>query len=151
MAEVGGGGLSMADVQAMMPKPANAAPPAVQADSSTGDDLRYALANHTHESRLQARRVQVTPNAQGQFTYVFPRPYDSGVVPIVQVTAETPAGAGYRNDASVIQGATTNIQTQILITRLNQTISVAGLGISAPLFSAVTASVWVNIMSRAPS
>ena len=48
-----------------IPQPATAAPPAVQVDSAKGADIRDALADHTHESRLQARRIQITPNAQG--------------------------------------------------------------------------------------
>lgn len=151
MAEIGGGGLTASQVQAMMPQPATAAPPAVQADSEKGDDLRYALANHTHQSRLQARRVQVTPNAAGQFSYTFPLPYDAGVKPIVNVTAETPSGVSYRLDASVVEGTATNTQVTILITKLNQSIIMGLLNAVIGLFVPQTATTWVNIMSRAPS
>lgn len=141
---------SKADVSAI-PQPATAAPPAVQVDSAKGDAPRYALENHTHESRLQARRIQVTPDANGRFVYTFPKPYDAGVMPIVEVTAETPTGVTYRNDASILQSSVTNTQVTIIITRLPQSQTVSVLGAVLTLFQPVTTAVWVNIMSRAPS
>lgn len=137
---------------ALVPQPATSAPPPVQTDSAKGAETqKFALADHTHESRLQARRVQVTPNAQGRAVYTFPRAYDAGVVPIVQAIAETPTGVAYRNDVSIIEGSTTNTQVTLLITRLNQGLTVAGLGIMASIFAPVTTPVWLHVMSRAPS
>lgn len=133
------------------PKPATGAPPAVQVDSSKGTLPRYALEDHTHQSRLQARRIQVTPDANGRVVYTFPLPYDAGVVPIVSVTAETPTGVTYRNDASILQASTTNTQTTIIITRLNQNVVVGLLNAVLPVFAAATGTIWINIMSRAPS
>lgn len=155
MGEVGGSaGITQAQLDAMasaIPQPASAAPPPVQVDSSKGSAPRYALEDHTHQSRLQARRIQVTPDANGRYVYGFPLPYDSGVVPILSVTAETPTGVTYRNDASILQGSTTNTQTTIIITRLAQSQTVSVLGAVLTLFQPVTTAVWVNIMSRAPS
>lgn len=139
-----------ADASAI-PQPAMAAPPAVQVDSAQGDDTRYARANHTHESRLQARRIQDTPDANGRYVYTFPKAYDAGVVPIVQVTAETPTGVTYRNDASILQASTTNTQTTIILMRVPQSQTVGVLGAVLTLFQLNTTPVWVNIMSRAPS
>lgn len=139
-----------------MPKPAASPPPAVQIDSQVGADERYALADHTHESRLQARRMTITPNAQGRYVYVFPKAYPQGTVPIVNVTAETPTGVTYRNDASLLENSTTNTQTTVIITRTPQTVTLATvltnlLGSVITLFAPVTTSVTINIMSRAPS
>lgn len=134
-----------------LPQPATTAPPAVQVDSSKGSAPRYALEDHTHQSRLQARRIQVTPDANGRYVYTFPLPYDAGVVPVVNVTAETPTGVTYRNDASILQASITNLQATIIITRLAQSQTVSVLGAVLTLFQPVTTAVWVNIMSRAPS
>lgn len=140
-----------ADILAAMPQPATSAPPAVQVDSAKGTALRYALEDHTHQSRLQARRIQVTPDANGRYVYTFPLPYDSGVVPILVVTAETPTGVTYRNDVCLLQGSTTNTQTTLIVTRLAQSQTIGVLGAVLTLFAPVTTAVWVNIMSRAPS
>lgn len=139
-----------ADASAI-PLPAMAAPPAVQVDSSQGDDARYARANHTHESRLQARRIQVTPDANGRYVYVFPKAYETGVKPIVNATAETPTGVNYRNDVSILEGSTTNTQVTLVINRMAMSQTVGVLGAVLTLFQPNTAPVWVNIMSRAPS
>jgi len=136
---------------AAMPKPATAAPPAVQVDSNKGMAPRYALEDHTHESRLQARRISLTLDTNGRAVYVFPKAYESGLVPIVQVTAETPTGVAYRNDAAILQGSTTNAQTTIVVTRLNQNVVTGLLNAVLPVFAPATGSVWVNILSRAPS
>lgn len=154
MAEVFNGAVTLADLaalQAAMPVPATAPPPPVAIDSAAGSVVPYARADHTHESRLQARRIQIAPDATGAYVYVFPRAYAAGVVPIVNVTAETVKGATTRNDASVEQGSTTNTQTTILITKLNQSVVTGLLNAVLPVFAPQTAAVWVNIMSRAPS
>ena len=138
-------------MQQQIPKPATAAPPPVQVDSATGSAAPYARADHTHQSRLQARRIQVTPDTNGRYVYTFPLPYDAGVVPIVEVTAETPAGVAYRNDASILVGSTTSTQVTIIVTRLNQNVVTGLLNTVLPVFAPVTSPVWINIMSRAPS
>lgn len=147
---------ALAAVAATVPAPADSAPPPVQIDSLKGSATRFAREDHTHESRLQARRMQVTPNAQGRYVYTFPKAYPAGVVPIVSATAETPAAATYRNDVSILEGATTNTQTTIIITRTQQTQTLAGtltalLGSVLTLFVPVTTAVYINVMSRAPS
>jgi len=134
-----------------MPKPATAAPPAVQVDSSKGDAPRYALENHTHESRLQARRVQLAFDANGEAVFTFPKPYGTGVVPIVQATAENTRGAAYRYDATVKQDATTATQVTIVLAKTPRTLTVSLLGAVLNVFTNPADSVWVNIMSRAPS
>lgn len=151
MGEVSNPGASLAQVAAMMPQPAMVAPPAVAVDSAAGVASPYARSDHTHESRLQARRIQVTPNAQGEYVYTFPKPYLPGVIPIINVTAETPAGQSYRNDASILQGSTLETQTTIVITKLNATVVATILGGIINVLTPQTGAVWVNIMSRAPS
>lgn len=135
-----------------IPKPATGAPPPVQVDSAAGSAVPYARADHTHESRLQARRIQVTPDANGRFVYSFPKPYAQSVLPIVNVTAETPAGAAYRNDATLLDGSVSNTAVTIIISRVPTTVTVTNLlGQVLTIVTPVTTQVWVHIMSRAPS
>lgn len=141
---------SKADASAI-PKPATSAPPSVQADSAKGDAPRYALENHTHESRLQARRVQLVFDANGEAVYTFPKEYAAGVIPIVEVTAENTRGAAYRYDATILEGSTTNKQTTVILTRTPKTLTVSLLGAVLNVFTTSAVTAWVNIMSRAPS
>jgi len=160
MAEVGGGGLSTTQVQALInasmgglaiPQPATAAPPPVQVDSAVGDVPRYARENHTHESRLQARRMQLTFDANGEAIYTFPKAYGAGVVPIVQVTAENTRGAAFRYDATIKQDATTATQATVILSKTPRTLTASVLGAVLNVFTNPADTVWVNIMSRAPS
>lgn len=139
-----------ADVAAI-PKPATNAPPAVQADSVTGDIPRYALENHTHESRLQARRLNLSFNASGEAVYTFPKPYDAAIIPIVEVTAENNPANAYRVDATIKEGSVTNTGCTIILTRIPKTLTVSLLGAVLNIFTTQAQTAWVNIMSRAPS
>lgn len=158
MAEVNGGGLTQDQVTALiaaqMPQPASAAPPAVALNSTpgtAGTGAGFARADHTHQSRLQARLLQLTFDANGESIYTFPLAYDTGIVPIVEVTAMNTRGAAYYYDASVIVGSTTNTQVTICIRKTPRTVTVTLLGAVTSLFTNAADTVWVNIMSRAPS
>jgi len=151
MGEVSNPGMTLAQVAAIMPQPATTAPPAVQVDSAKGDVPRYALENHTHESRLQARRLQLAFDANGEAIYVFPKEYPVGVVPIVQVTVENTRAATYRYDATILEGSVTNKQATIVLTRTPRTLTVSLLGAVLNVFTNPAVPAWVNIMSRAPS
>ncbi len=140
-----------AAAQAAIPQPATSAPPPVAVDSVAGAATPYARADHTHQSRLQARRIQITPNASGQYDYTFPLPYDGGVVPIVNVTCETPTGQSFRYDAGILQGSTTNQKTTIVVTKTNASVVTGLLNAVLAVFVPATTALWVNIMSRAPS
>lgn len=143
--------MSEAMAALIIPQPATSAPPPVQVDSAQGSMPRFAREDHTHESRLQARRIQVTPDANGRYVYTFPKPYDTNVKPVVNATAETPTGVTYRNDVSLLENSTSNTQVTLVITRLAQNQTIGVLGAVLTLFQPVTTPVWVNIMSRAPS
>lgn len=151
MAEVSNPGITAAEVQALIPQPANAAPPPVQIDSVKGDVPRYALENHTHESRIQTRRLQLTFDANGEAVYTFPKPYPQGTVPIVQVTAENARGAAFRYDATILQGSASNTQVSVVLTKTPRSLTVSLLGAVLTLFSNPADTAWVNITSRAPS
>ena len=131
--------------------PATSAPPAVALNSGKGSIPRFALEDHTHQSRLQARRVQMAFDANGEAVWTFPLPYDAGVVPILQATAENTRGAAFYYDASIIQGSATNTQVTLCIRKTPRTITVSVLGAVLNLFTNPADTVWINIMSRAPS
>lgn len=133
------------------PEPADTPPPAVQVDSAMGVDPRYARADHTHESRLQARTMVLTFDANGEAVYAFPKAYPAGVVPIVTVTAFNTRGAAFRYDASLLVGSVNNTQATIVITKTPRTIVVSLLGAVTNLFTNPADTVSVCIMSRAPS
>lgn len=126
---------SAADTKATQAK---ATADAVASDMLTGAD------------RQQALRVQVTPNASGQVVFTYPKAYVTGTKPAIQVTAETPDGATYRNDAGIIEGSATNTQVTVVIQRVPRTLTVSVLGAVLNIFAPVTTPVWLNIFIRAP-
>ena len=134
-----------------MPTASTTAPPAVAVDSATGQAAQFARADHTHQSRLQARRIQLTFSAAGLADYTFPLPYDAGVIPTVEVTAETPPGATYKLDACVVQDSTTNLKTTIAVAKVNRDLVSGLVGALLPVFTAASGKIWVHVMTRAPS
>ena len=100
--------------------------------------------------RQQAVRVQVTPDASGRVVYTYPRAYVAGTKPAVQTTAETPAGAAYRNDASVEENSATETQVAILVQRVPKSLTASILGAVLNVLTPVTTPVWLNIFIRAP-
>lgn len=136
--------VGIGEVQALMAPVAQKASDALaKADAAIADGL-------TSADRQQALRVQVTPDANGRVVFIYPKPYAAGVKPAVQITAETPSGVTYRNDAGVEEGSATNTQVAILVQRLPRTLTVTLLGAVLNVLSPVTTPVWLNIFVRAP-
>jgi len=104
----------------------------------------------TGADRQQAVRVQVTPDANGRVVFVFPNAYVAGTIPAVTTTAETPAGAAYRNDASLEENSATATQVVIIVQRIPKTLVVNLLGAVLTIIAPVTTPVWLNILIRAP-
>lgn len=104
----------------------------------------------TGADRQQAVRVQATPDANGRVVFVFPNAYVAGTIPAVTTTAETPAGAAYRNDASLEENSATNTQVVIIVQRIPKTLVVNILGAVLSVIVPVTTPVWLNILVRAP-
>jgi hypothetical protein len=127
-------------------------PPASQAELDAVEARIDAVETDmlTGADRQQAVRVQLTPNANGEVVYTYPKPYVTGTKPAIQTTAETPTGVAYRNDASVVEGSATNTQVTILVQRVPKTLTVSILGAVLNIFTPVTTPVWVNIFIRAP-
>ena len=99
--------------------------------------------------RQQAVRVQLTPDASGKLVYTYPRAYTSGSLVAVQVTAETPAGVSYRNDASIEEGSAGLTSVVIYVQRIPKTVVASVLGAVINVITPVTTPVWLNIFIRA--
>jgi len=91
MAEVTGGGLSLGDVQAIIPQPASTMPPGVTDTSMVGSAAPYARADHTHASKARKQSV-VMGSAATTYAWTYPTPFGTGVVPIVNAIVQVPAG-----------------------------------------------------------
>lgn len=140
----------MADISAttaIVPQSVLDAIAKAQADATAA--MAQANTGLTSVSRQQAVRVQLTPDANGRVVYPYPQSYANGSVIAVQVTAETPAGSTYRNDASVEEGTATPTQVAILVQRIPKTLTVSILGAVLPVLVPVTTPVWLNIFVRA--
>lgn len=133
----------------------SAPPPAVALAGAAGTAATAARADHTHQSSVQAQRAQIAlTNGLGTWTY--PQAYGAGVTPVIQITAETPSGQTYKNDATIIQGSITNTSCQIYILKVNQSVTLpllatSLLGFVVNIFSNQTGSVYVNCLARAPT
>lgn len=103
----------------------------------------------TGMSRQQAVRVQLTPDANGKLVYTYPQGYVAGSVVAVQVTAETPSGVTYRNDASIEEGSAGLTQVTIYVQRIPKTVVATALGAILNVLTPVTTPVWLNIFIRA--
>lgn len=121
----------------------------VAAKSAADAAMTQANTGLTSANRQQAIRVQVTPDVNGRVTYTYPQAYAAGSVIAAQVTAETPNGATYRNDASIEEGSATPTQVVILVQRIPRTLTVSVLGAVLNILAPVTAPVWLNIFIRA--
>lgn len=147
-------GASQASVDAAVAK-ADAASTKADGAKTTADaamtKANTAIADAlTGADRQQAVRIQVTPNANGQAVFVYPKAYAAGIKPAVTTTAETPALATYRNDASIEEGSATNTQVTIIVQRIPKTLVANVLGAVLPIFAPVTTPVWINVLVRAP-
>lgn len=140
----------MADISAtaaVVPQAVLDAIAKAQADATAA--MTQANNGLTSANRQQAMRVQVTPDANGRLTYIYPQAYAAGSVIAAQVTAETPNGATYRNDASIEEGTATNTQVVILVQRIPRSLTVSILGAVLNVLAPVTTPVWLNIFVRA--
>lgn len=99
--------------------------------------------------RQQAVRVQLTPDSAGRLVYTYPLAYAAGSKVAVQVTAETPSGAAYRNDASIEEGSAGLTTVVILVQRIPKTLTASVLGAVLPVIVPVTTPTWLNIFIRA--
>lgn len=141
-----------ADASAI-PQPATSAPPMIGDVNSKGTGTKYALEGHTHMSNVQAKRIQIV-GSSGQATWTFATPFD--VAPVIDATAETPAGATYINVATVLEGSVSVTSATIVVQQVVKTVTLptlatALLGLVLTLFGFAPAGVYVNCFARRPS
>lgn len=111
-----------------MPTPATSAPPSVADSSAKGtQDTVYALANHTHASKV--RKARMTSNADGSLTWTYSTPFANGVTPIIAAVAETATGVTDVINVQV-EGTPTATSANLRVTRTVRSVaSLLGLTI----------------------
>lgn len=121
-------GISLAEVDAVMPQPATAMPPGVADNGSVGTGSRYALENHTHASKARKSLAAVQSNVS-TYTWAYPVAFDVGVAPICNGIAQTASGITDLINVQV-DGVPTNTQCVFRITRYSQSfLSLLGINI----------------------
>lgn len=141
MGEIGGGGISMDQVLAVVPVAGTGSPTAVvdQAAGSAGSPGQYAPFNHTHPSK--ARKARATTAADGTYTWTFDPPFTTGVTPIVCAIAET--GVGVTDVVNVqVVGTPTNTSCKLQVNRTQRSVA-AVLGLT---ILSVPASVGASVV-----
>lgn len=130
-----------------VPSPSNTAPPSVADSSATGTDTSiYALANHTHASKVRKERVQCA--ADGTLTWTYSTPFGVGVVPRCFGIAEVAAGVTDVVNVQVVD-TPTNTQCKFLLNRTNRT-AVALLGLTILSVPASPGVTWMHVCALEP-
>lgn len=114
------GGVSYPPVSAAslnIPSPASSAPPAVADAGASGSVPRYAREDHTHASKAR-KQIKVMPSAAATYTWVYPVPFDVGVVPIVNAIVQVPNGTTDLFNVQIM-GTPTNTQCTFQINRVS--------------------------------
>lgn len=101
---------------APMPQQAINAPPAIGDAGAVGDTFRFAMENHTHASKI--RRQIVNIGAVSTYTWVYPVPFDAGVIPACNGIAQVVAGNTDLYNVQIL-GVPTNIQCVFQISRVS--------------------------------
>lgn len=129
-----------------VPQPSTTMPPGVSDTGSVGNDLRYALSNHTHASKARKERIQSA--ADGTITWTYPTPFAVGVVPRVVAVAEVPNGVTDVVNVQVVD-TPTNTSCKLLVNRTQRSVvSLIGLTVlSVPSQPGVT---WVHAVALEP-
>lgn len=130
-----------------VPQPSNVTPPGVADSGAVGTPTgMYALANHTHASRV--RKVRVQSAADGTLTWTYSTPFPNGVTPIVLAVAEVASGVTDVVNVQVID-TPTNTSCKLLVNRTQRSVvSLIGLTVlSVPSQPGVT---WVHAVALEP-
>lgn len=101
-----------------MPTPATSAPPPVSDTGAPGaTTLIYAKSDHTHASKAR-KQIRTQGSAASTYTWVYPTPFDAGVVPIVTAIVQVPNGTTDLFNVQVM-GTPTNTQCVFQINRVS--------------------------------
>jgi hypothetical protein len=141
------GGLSLSDVQALIPVAATASPPGVTDSGALGSNMQYARGDHTHASK--ARKEIKAVSSSGLFTWVFPTPFGTGVVPICNSIAICPSGTTSLVNVQQ-EGDATNTQVTFRVTVYQQSVaSLIGLTVLS-LTSTVPTNTKLSLLALEP-
>jgi len=133
-------------LQAAIPKPATTMPPGVSDAGAVGSQSPYARADHTHASK--ARKQRMTGVNTATFTWVYPTPFATGVVPICNGIAEDPADSALDSYNVQITGVPTNTQCVFRVKR--QTAGLFGLLTGAIGFNPAPGTINVHCTALEP-
>lgn len=113
--------------------------------SGAGVGLMYSDGAVWRSVPFSAQRIRVQTAADGTYTWTYPTPFASGVVPKISALVEAPLGS---TDVINIQqdGPSTNIQCKVRVTKTQVTaVSLLGLNIlSVPTSPGVN---WISIVA----
>jgi len=98
-------------------QPATSMPPGVSDSGSVGTIQRYALENHTHASKAR-KQITTMGSAASTYTWVYPTPFASGVIPVVSAIVQVSVGNQDLFNVQV-QGVPTNTQCTFQINRVS--------------------------------
>lgn len=130
-----------------VPQPSNVTPPSVADSSAIGNQTTmFALANHTHASKVRKERVQCA--ADGTLTWVFSTPFGAGVVPRCFAVAEVAAGITDVVNVQVVD-TPTNTQCKFLVNRTNRSV-VALIGLTILSVPSQPGVTWVHCCALEP-
>ncbi len=130
-----------------VPQPATSAPPGVSDTGALGNDMKYALANHTHASKARKASAAVSSNA-GTYTWVYPTAFGAGVVPICNGIAQTAAGVTDLVNVQ-IEGTPTNTQCVFRIARYSRSfLSILGLDVLS--FNSASLAITLHMTALEP-
>jgi len=100
-----------------IPAPATAAPPAVADGSVEGALPRYAREDHTHAGKAR-KQIRTQGSAAATYTWVYPTPFDAGVIPIVSAIVQVSSGTTDLFNVQIM-GVPTNTQCTFQINRVS--------------------------------
>lgn len=129
-----------------VPDPATAAPPGVSDSGALGNDMKYALANHTHASKV--RKIRVQSAADGTITWTYSTPFTNGVTPIVLAVAEVATGVTDVVNVQVIDTPTAT-SCKLLVNRNNRSVA-ALLGLTVLSVPSQPGVTWVHAVALEP-
>jgi hypothetical protein len=129
-----------------VPDPSTTVPPAVTDSGALGNDMRYALANHTHASKV--RKVRVQSAADGTITWTYATPFTNGVTPIVLAVAEVATGVTDVVNVQVIDTPTAT-SCKLLVNRTNRSVA-ALLGLTVLSVPSQPGITWVHAVALEP-
>ncbi len=129
-----------------VPDPATAAPPGVSDSGALGSDMKYALANHTHASKVRKVRVQCA--ADGTLTWTYSTPFTNGVTPIVLAVAEVASGVTDVVNVQVVD-TPTNTSCKLLVNRTQRSVA-ALLGLTILSVPSQPGVTWVHAVALEP-